>query len=376
MYNKTVRKMYCSVLGVVLMLMSATVLAKLPEKYGIFGENYYAARQILSGMTEDEKIAQVLIAEHPDTGGVAEMRQYQFGGYIFFADDFRGKNRSTIQAMIAELQSAAKIPLLTAVDEEGGSVVRLSQNSQLIAERFPSPQAAYRSGGLASIRQDTLLKSQFLYDLGLNLNLAPVVDVSEDPRDFMYSRSLGEDAARTAEFARTVIEASKGTGVSYTLKHFPGYGNNVDTHVGSAFDERTYEEIMQNDLLPFRAGITAGAEAVLVSHNTVTSIDPENPASLSPAIHQLLRDELGFSGVIITDEITMGALAHEEKMATRALQAGNDLIITRDAHKSFQEIKQSLESGELDEATLNRAVLKVIAWKLHKGLLQTINTRT
>lgn len=369
MYNKNVRKLHCSALGIIVMVMVAGVFAKIPENYGIFGENYYKARQILSTMTTDEKIAQVLIAEHPDTGGVAEMRQYQYGGYIFFADDFRGKSRQAIQNMIADLQSVAKIPLLTAVDEEGGQVVRLSQNSQLITERFRSPQALYREGGLARILQDTLTKSRFLQDLGLNLNLAPVVDVSENPSDFMYSRSLGEDAGKTAEFARTVIEASEGTGVSYTLKHFPGYGNNVDTHVGAAFDERTYDEIMQNDLLPFRTGIAAGAEAVLVSHNTVTSIDPENPASLSPAIHRLLRDELNFTGVIITDEITMGALAGQENVATRALQAGNDLIIARNARQSFQEIKQSLENGELDEAILNQAVLKVIAWKLYKSLI-------
>ena len=368
MYNKTVKRLNCSLVGLIVFFLAATAFAKTPAKYGIFGENYYEAQQILSKMTMDERIAQTIIAEYQDGESVAEMSQYQFGGYIFFTNAFRNKDVATVQAMITDMQSAAKFPLLTAVDEEGGIVTRVSQNPQLVAAKFASPQSLYQDGGLERIRQDTIDKSDFLRNLGLNLNLAPVVDVSVNPSDFMYSRSLGEDAALTAEYAKTVIEASQGTGVSYTLKHFPGYGNNVDTHTGTAVDTRTYEEILQNDLEPFRAGITASAEAVLVSHNVVTSIDPEIPASLSAPIHKLLRNELGFTGVILTDEITMGALAEYDNAAVRALQAGNDMIITKDAIKNFQEIQQAVSSGELDESIINRAALRVIAWKLYKGL--------
>lgn len=351
------------------MLIAAALSAiKVPEKYGIFGKNYYTAQQILSELTLDERIAQTIIAEYQSSASVAEMRQYQFGGYIFFARSFNGKNRATVQAMISELQAVAKIPLLTAVDEEGGIVTRVSQNPQLASERFASPQSLYQEGGFDLIRQDTVVKSELLQNLGLNLNLAPVVDVSTSPEDYMYRRALGEDATLTAEYAQTVIRASRGTGVSYTLKHFPGYGNNIDTHTGKAVDTRTRDEIMQTDLLPFRSGIAAGAEAVLVSHNIVTSIDPKTPASLSAPIHELLRNELGFTGVILTDEITMGALAEYSNAAVRALQAGNDIIITKDALKDFQEIRHAVQSGQLDEAIINRAALRVIAWKLYKGL--------
>ncbi len=283
------KKAYCSFLSLLILAGSFLTLAKAPEDYGVFGDYYYKARQILSAMTLDERIAQTLMADYQGAGSVAEMQQYQFGGYIFFAKDFNGKNRTSTQSMISSLQSVAKIPLLTAVDEEGGIVTRVSQNPQLAPSRFASPGTLYADGGFALIREDTLKKSKLLYDLGLNLNLAPVVDVSTNPTDFMYSRSLGKSAELTAEYARTVIAASRGTGVSYTLKHFPGYGNNVDTHTGEAVDTRTLEEIEQNDLLPFRAGIESGAESVLVSHNIVTSIDSKTPASLSQPIHQLLR---------------------------------------------------------------------------------------
>lgn len=352
-----------------MLFLAAAALAKAPEKYGLFSDYFYEARQILSGMTLDEKIAQTLIAECHGSGAVAEVSQYQFGGCIFFARDFNGKNRTEVKQMAAELQAVSRIPLLMVVDEEGGTVTRVSQNQQLSPDRFASPRTLYRAGGLERIRTDTIQKSQLLYDLGLNLNLAPVVDVSENPNDFMYDRSIGLDAEHTAEYAETVIQASRGAGVSYTLKHFPGYGNNTDTHTGSAIDARTLEEIEQNDLLPFRAGIAAGAEAILVSHNIVTSIDADTPASLSAPIHQLLRDDLQFSGIIMTDELTMGALAGYKDAAVRALQAGNDLIITRDAVRNFQEIKSALESGTLEEDLINRAALRVIAWKCYKGLI-------
>lgn len=362
------KRLYCSLLSLLILAGAWLTLTKTPEEYGIFGDHYYEARHILSSMTLDERIAQTLMADYQGTSSVSEMRQYQFGGYIFFAKDFNGKNRAAAQNMISSLQAVSKIPLLTAVDEEGGIVTRVSQNSLLAPSRFASPSALYAEGGLTLIREDTIAKSNLLHSLGLNLNLAPVVDVSTNPNDFMYQRSLGKNAALTADYAQTVIEASQGTGVSYTLKHFPGYGNNVDTHTGKAVDTRTLEEIEQNDLLPFRAGIEAGAESVLVSHNIVTSIDPETPASLSVPIHELLRDQLGFTGVILTDEITMGALAGYEDAAVRALQSGNDLIITRDAVRDFQKIRASIATGELDEEVVNRAALRVLTWKCYKGL--------
>lgn len=370
MYNKNVKRLNCSLVGVVMLLMAAMSMIKIPETAGVFGKYSYLAQQMLAEMTLDERIAQTLMAEYQSSAAVAEMQQYQFGGYIFFARNFNGKDRVTVQTMISDLQAVAKIPLLTAVDEEGGIVTRVSQDPRLASTPFASPRSLYQEGGFALIRQDTLAKSALLRDLGLNLNLAPVVDVSTDSGDYMYRRALGENANLTAEYARTVIQASQGTGVSYTLKHFPGYGNNVDTHTGTAVDTRTFDEIMQVDLLPFRSGIAAGAEAVLVSHNIVTSIDPNTPASLSTPIHELLRQELGFSGVILTDEITMGALAGYHDAVVRALQAGNDMIITKDAVKNFQEINQAVTSGKLDEAVINRAAARVIAWKLHKGLIK------
>ena len=153
------------------------------------------------------------------------------------------------------------------------------------------------------------------------------------------------------------------------MKHFPGYGNNADTHTGSATDTRSYDEIFASDLPPFEAGIKSGAEAVLVSHNIVTGIDGNNPASLSPSVHNLLRNQLDFTGIIITDDISMVATNTISDAAVKAILAGNDLIITSNYDKDIRDIKNAINNGTLAEATIEKAAMRVIAWKYYKGLL-------
>ena len=336
---------------------------------GIFDQFVTLANNKLKTMTLDEKIAQLLLVRYPDRDMVQTLEKYQFGGYVFYAKDFKNKTTEEVQAMMNELQSVSKIPILTAVDEEGGTVVRVSSNSNLAKERFKSPRELYLEGGFTKIEEDTINKSILLNNLGINLNLAPVVDVSTNSSDYMYKRTLGEDTTLTSNYAKTVIKASKGLGVSYTLKHFPGYGNNADTHTGTAVDNRTYEEILKNDLPPFEAGISEGAEAVLVSHNTVTSIDDKNPASLSKDVHNLLRNELGFTGIIITDDLAMGAVSTINNATVKALLAGNDLIITTDYEESIEEIKEAINDNIIDESLIDKLAVRVLAWKYYKGLI-------
>lgn len=338
---------------------------------GIFSDFYILANNKLKNMTLDEKIGQLLLVRYPDTDreALSAIQKYNFGGYVFFERDFRDKTEQEVKNRNNNLQSTSKIPLLTAVDEEGGKVVRISSNPNLAPEKFKSSRELYLTGGFELIKQDTINKSNLLKKLGINVNLAPVVDVSTNPSDYMYERSLGEDTAKTSTYAKTVIEASKGTGVSYTLKHFPGYGNNQDTHYGSNVDTRSYDDILRNDLPPFKAGIESKAEAVLVSHNIVDSIDSQNPASLSPSVHNLLRNELAFTGIIITDDLAMGAVSTLDDVAVKAVLAGNDILITTDYEKSFNSIKTAVESGTIDENLINKLAFRVLAWKYYKGLM-------
>lgn len=336
---------------------------------GIFSDFYTLAYNKMKTLRLDEKIAQILLVRYPDSAQVETLKNYQFGGYVFFEKDFKDKTKEQVKSMISNLQNVSNIPILTAVDEEGGKVVRVSSNSNLASEKFASPSSLYASGGFDLIREDTIKKSALLKSLGLNLNLAPVVDVTTDSNAYMYERTLGEGTALTSTYAKTVIQASKGTGVSYTLKHFPGYGNNADTHTGSATDNRTYDDLVANDLPPFESGIDAGAEAVLVSHNIVTSIDPNNPSSLSPSIHNLLRNQLGFTGIIITDDLNMGAVSSVDSAIVKAILAGNDLIITTNYKTDISDVKKAIQDGTISETTIEKLAMRVIAWKYYKGLL-------
>ena len=238
------------------------------------------ADQKIKEMTLEEKIGQILLVRYPDTNIESVINDYKVGGFIFFEKDFKDKTTKDVQDMMKNIQSISKIPLLTAVDEEGGDVIRISSNKNLIESEFLSPRDLYLEGGFDLISEDTKRKSTLLEKLGINLNLAPVVDVSTNSTDYIYNRTLGEGVELTKTYAKTVIEASKDNdSVSYVLKHFPGYGNNEDTHTGIVTDKRTLESLKENDLPPFESGINSGAEAILVNHNIVESLDQNNPAS-------------------------------------------------------------------------------------------------
>jgi len=340
------------------------------QKKDLFEDYYQLASSKLETMTLDEKIGQLLLVTYTDASMLSVVKNYGFGGIIFFEKDFKGKTAEEVKKMTSDLQANSKIPLLMAVDEEGGKVNRISKNANLVAEPFSSSKVLYDLGGFDKIKEDTIEKSRILYDLGLNLNLAPVVDVSTNPTDYMYERSFGKSTALTNQYAKTVIQASKGTHVSYTLKHFPGYGNNVDTHLGQAIDDRTYEELVRNDLPPFIEGIASDAEAVLVSHNIVTSVDSENPASLSSEIHRLLRDTLHFTGIIITDGLDMGAMTSVSKKFVKSIQAGNDILIMSDYANAINEIKTALSNQEITEEMIHENARRILAWKYYKGMME------
>ena len=349
-------------------LINDYTVVELKSDNRLFKDYYDLAQKKLDTMTLDEKIGQLLLVRYPDKDQIEQLKKYNFAGFVFFAKDFKNKDKNEVKQMINDLNNNSKIPLLTAVDEEGGDIIRISSNPKLVSKPFESPRKLYQEGGFDLIKEDTINKSKILYNLGLNLNLAPVVDIATNPDDYMYSRSIGLDEQQTAIFAQTVIEASKNTGVSYTLKHFPGYGENSDTHLDSSTDNRTLEEITAKDLIPFKSGINQGAEAILISHNIIPNIE-NTPASISPKINSLLKDDLQFTGVIITDNLDMGAVANIKDVIIKAIQAGNDLIITTDYENGIKNIKEALENQILTTEDINNHVKQILAWKYYKGLI-------
>lgn len=160
------------------------------------------------------------------------------------------------------------------------------------------------------------------------------------------------------------------------LKHFPGYGNNLDTHTGTAYDERSYETFQTSDFLPFQSGIDSGADMVLVSHNIVKCMDEQLPASLSLAVHEILRTELHFSGVIVTDDLAMGAvenLVPGTQAAVFAVLAGNDLLCCADFETQTQAVLAAVQSGVISEERIDESVLRILKCKISLGIIQGDN---
>ena len=325
---------------------------------------------LLDSMTLEEKVGQLFFVRCPMENAVEDISTYHLGGYLLFGRDFKdGDNWLTKEQFLEKIQSyqdAAEIPLFIGSDEEGGTVTRASRNPNLFSEPFKSPQAIYSAGGMEALAQDALDKSQALLDLGINVNFAPVCDVSTNPGDFIYDRTLGQDAETTADYITRTVLTMGDAGEMAVLKHFPGYGNNADTHTGIAVDDRPMETFENSDLLPFKAGIEADAPFVLVSHNIVNCMDPDLPASLSPAVHKVLREECGFEGIAITDDLAMDAVqayAKDGAVAVMALQAGNDMVITTDYRTQIPAVIEAVKNGTLEESVIDSACFRVLKCK-------------
>lgn len=330
------------------------------------------AQQLLSNMTLEEKVGQMFIARCPEENAIEKLKKYNLGGYILFARDFSDKTKDEVTKNVQSYQKAAKVPLLIGVDEEGGKVNRISINRKLRAVPFWSSQALYKEGGFELIKSDTEEKCGLLRSLGVNLNFAPVCDVSQDSNDFIYERSFGKDAKQTAEYVRTVVEVMKKERMGSVLKHFPGYGNNTDTHTGIAYDKRPYNTFKDNDFIPFLAGIDAEANVVLVSHNIVECMDSEYPASLSAKVHKILRTELNFNGVVITDDLFMDGVrdfASDTETAVLAVQAGNDLLCCTDFEIQVPAVMKAIDEGEISEERINESVLRILKLKIALGVI-------
>lgn len=327
---------------------------------------------LLQNMTLEEKVGQLFLARCPGKDAIADIETYHLGGYILFGVDFDDKTPDDVTDTIASYQAASDIPLLIAVDEEGGIVCRVSNHKQFRDSRFLSPRKLYEQGGLELIFETEQEKCELLQSLGINVNVAPVCDITTDPKAFMYSRSLGQSPEETGNFIAGVVGVMLENQFGGVLKHFPGYGNNTDTHTGIAIDNRSLEELKSVDLVPFAAGIAAGCDAIMVSHTFVNCLDQEYPASLSPAVHDYLRTQMGFEGVIVTDDLVMQAITElygAGESAVLAVLSGNDLLCSTEYKIQYEAVLQAVREGRISEEQLEQSVRRVLQWKYDLGLI-------
>jgi beta-N-acetylhexosaminidase len=327
--------------------------------------------EYVNAMTLEERVGQLFLARCPDRNAAEDAARYHLGGYVLFARDFKNETKDSVTHTITNYQDHVPIPLLIAVDEEGGTVNRVSRYPAFRSEPFSSPRKLFDNGGMEAVLAAEAEKGQLLASLGINVNLAPVCDITTNPDAFMYKRSLGQPPEITGEFATKALDALKNHGVGGVLKHFPGYGNNTDTHIGIAIDNRSLEELESRDLMPFQIAIDGGCGAIMVSHTIITAIDDKKPATLSPAVNAYLRQDMGFDGVVVTDDLVMQAITDgygAGDAAVLAVLAGNDLLCSTEYKTQYQAVLDAAQSGRIPQERINESVMRILRWKLDMGI--------
>ena len=341
---------------------------------------------LLDSMSLDEKICQLFIVRPEDLGGsypvtqVNEnlddlLMQYPVGGVVFFGENIL--DREQCISLIDGFQNGSRIPLFVCVDEEGGLVSRVGSNSAMGTTPFPEmgqigrngdPQAAYNVGYTigSEIRK-----------LGFNLDFAPVADVNTNPNNpIIGSRAFSSDPETAAVMAEACVKGFQDAGVISCLKHFPGHGDtDADSHTGYVSIGKSLEELTQVELVPFLKGIDAGVPVIMAGHIACPGItDDELPASLSPVlIDSLLRQQLGYTGVIVTDAMDMSAIADRYtagEAAVLALQAGCDMVlIPADLDEAIDAVRQAVKDGTLTTARIDESVFRILKLKEAYGIL-------
>jgi beta-N-acetylhexosaminidase len=304
----------------------------------------------------------------PDVTAILQKRG--FAGVIFFAQN-AGETAKTVR-LVDAMQSASgsvegRPQLLTAIDQEGGLVTRLGQGTQ-----GPGNMALGAVGDVSATKEMAGIIGQELAAIGINFNFAPVADVNSNPANpVIGTRSFSDDPQAAAEHCVAFMEGLRETGTISTLKHFPGHGDTrADTHLGFASTAKSWAEIDACEMIPFRAGIAAGAPLVMAAHVAAPAVTGSDaPSTLSAAIlTDRLRGELGFTGAVVTDALEMGAIRQRygsAEAAVAALQAGADLLLCPlDYCAAFDGVVDAVRGGILTEARIDESLRRISSLRL------------
>ncbi len=339
------------------------------------------AQQLLETMTLREKVCQLFVVFPVNLAGpdqVTEageptrlaLEQYPVGGLIYDRTNMAGKEQ--VRDMLAAVQSYSRIPLLLACDEEGGRVNRLMAT---VGTTYIGPMLQYKDQGVGKAAENARIIASDMAALGFNADFAPVADVWSNPKNTVIGdRAYSDDFSQAADLVAAAVEGFHQGGVACALKHFPGHGDtSADSHNGSVYVYKTLDQLREAELLPFRAGIGAGADMVMIGHLIISGVS-EEPALLSPEIvTDLLREELGFTGVVITDSLQMRAMTDvygAGEIAVGAVLAGVDLLLCpENLEEAVESLTAAVESGEIPESRLDESVLRILTMKEARGLL-------
>jgi beta-N-acetylhexosaminidase len=327
--------------------------------------------KIVASMSKTEKIGQMVMigiqGTKVDDNSLYMLHQFHMGGVILF--DRNMESPEQVKQLTSDLQSQSneKVPLFIGIDEEGGDVVRM-------AEKLTPPPSQKEIGATGDIEQAktwAIKTAKSLKDMGINVNFAPVADVGSNDK-----RSYSTDANTVIDFVRAATKGYQQENIIYSLKHFPGIGKGkVDSHVDSSSIDVAKEVLMTEDIIPFKTIIDENDPNdyfILVSHLKYPALDEEYPASLSSKIMtDLLRNELGYKGIIITDDMEMGAVANHNdfrSIGVNAVKAGADIVLVCHEYKHQQEVYLGLldavNSGEISQERIDESVKRIIKVKL------------
>lgn len=328
----------------------------------------------LEDMTIEDKVAGLFMVTPEGLTGVrtavaagattqTALANYPVGGIIYFSNNITSENQ--IKAMISNTISYSKYPLFIGVDEEGGTVSRLA-NANLGLEKTETMETIGQSGDLTLAQTAGTNIGQYLVEYGFNVNFAPVADVTTVEGNPLGDRSFGSDALLVAEMVTSYIEGLQSTGVSGTVKHFPGHGNTTqDSHNEVAITEKTLDELKDLEFIPFVSAIESGVNMVMVGHISAPSIIGDNtPSSLSSMmINEVLRNQLGYDGIVVTDALNMTAITSQYdsvEAVILALQAGVDiLLMPEDFELSYNGVLEAVTSGKITEERIEESLRRI-----------------
>ena len=338
------------------------------------------AEALLADMSLHEKVCQLFVVRPEVLTGLSpvtvageatqlSLAEYPVGGLIYSVDNLVTQEQT--REMIGNTQSYSKIPLIISADEEGGNVGRLMYK---LGTTFIHSMYSYKDEGPETAYQNALTIGRDMTSCLFNTDYAPVTDVWTNPANTVIGdRAYSDNFEQAAELVASAVRGFTDAGVVCCLKHFPGHGDtDTDTHEGAAVVNKSLDELRAGELLPFVSGIEAGADMVMIGHITVTALD-EVPATISQAvITGLLREELGWDGVVITDSLDMGALAGYDsgEVCVRYLEAGGDILLgVPDLGTAVGAIESAVAEGRLTEQRLDESVLRVLSLKIEHGII-------
>lgn len=328
-------------------------------------------REVVQSMSQREKIGQLMMigihGTELNTASLRMLHEYKVGGVILFDRNMRDKEQ--VKKLNAELQSIAgeKVPLFIAIDEEGGEVVRMADE----LNPPPSQSSIGQSGQSETAKEWAIKTAHELKDMGFNINFAPVADIA-----LGNSRSYSSQPDVVTDFVMAAAAGYEQEKFLYSLKHFPGIGRGtVDSHLDRGEINVPIAILQNEDLMPFKAAIKENdfnRYLIMISHFYYSAFDEKNPASLSRVIMtDLLRNELGYKGIIITDDMEMGAVAKSfdfTELGIRSIEAGADIILICHEYEHqiavYNGILKALEEDRLSESRLNESVTRIVKAKL------------